>query len=67
MANPMVTSKKIKFEKPKLTKIDLLDESALGDTGFGNEPPPPDACGTPSGGQMPPGPESRDKWKSRQW
>lgn len=66
MANPMVTSKKIKFEKPKLIRIDLLDESALGDTGFGNEPPPPDQCGIPAGGQ-PPELESRDKWKSRQW
>ena len=58
---------KIKFEKPKLIRINLLDESALGDTGFGNEPPPPDALSAPTGGQMPPGPENRDKWKSRQW
>ena len=61
------TKKKIKFEKPELVRINLLDESALGDTGFGNEPPPPDAAGAPSGGPQAITPANQDKWKSRQW
>jgi hypothetical protein len=65
MVNPKNTDK-LKYEKPTLTPIDLLDESALGDTGFG-EPPPPDAASIPSGGEAPLGPESDTKWKSRQW
>ena len=59
--------KKLKFEKPELVRINLLDESASGDTGFGNEPPPPDAQGMPIGGQSSLTPENSDKWKSRQW
>lgn len=60
--------KKIKFEKPELVKINLLDESALGETGFGNEPPPPDAAGAPPmGGSSSIRPENTDKWKTRHW
>jgi hypothetical protein len=64
MFTPM---KKIKFEKPELVKINLLDESALGDTGFGNEPPPPASEGVPMGGMGSIRPENTDKWKSRHW
>ena len=59
--------KKFKFEKPELLKINLLDETALGDTGFGNEPPPPSGAGAPMGGSGSIRSENTDKWKSRQW
>ncbi|MCF7809519.1 hypothetical protein K9N50_00885 [bacterium] len=59
----MIT-KKIKYQKPELIEIQLLDESAIGESGFGDEPPlpsppggaPPRPDGMPVGNDIPPGP-----------
>jgi hypothetical protein len=32
--------KKVRYQKPELIRISLLDESAVGDTGFAPEEPP---------------------------
>jgi hypothetical protein len=54
---------KIKYEKPELIEIILLDESAMGES-FGDEPSlpappggaPPNHDGMPEGDDIPPGP-----------
>jgi len=55
---------KINYEKPELIQISLLDESAMGESGFDEEPPlpsppggvPPQHDGMPEGDDIPPGP-----------
>lgn len=58
------TSSKLFYEKPELIEIQMLDESAMGESagGMPEEPPPPGEApgapnsGMPMGQDIPPGP-----------